>query len=401
MPSANKLSRSAVANGGFGDPDLTPKPLRIPKREHARTSAAGTISSLFPIHKSQTQGNLQAFAPSNESSSWINNTPLDLSLQDLAAPTSQWARRNTFLHVHKQRQSEPINKNPGSLTKTSKEPNDPIGLSSVASPARSRKSCPTMSQLGSTSDTGTAFFATRPASIRAFTIGTYGKHNLLSPVHEVSSSNSASPALRTRHRRSVTSAEALYKDRNSFETSPYLITQRSSSTKNNLISRVMSGLTNRNHNSHAASRVGYDAMQTPLEHSPETQSRTRETKHVFKRSDSSVETDLSSDRNLQHALAAFPTPPTSRATSSTTAGSVDSHHSIMPQRFRELCQPADAVVMGAELTLTPEYDELRTGKEQSMWVSLDIRGTANSPPSVQDVWSQHTGLDIVVIIDNS
>ena len=401
MPSANKLSRSSVANGGFGDPDLTPKPLRIPKREHARTSTAGTISSLFPIHKSQTQGNLQALAPSNESSSWINNTPLDLSLQDLAAPTSQWARRNTFLHVHKQRQSEPINTNPGSLTKTLKEPNEPIGLSSVASPARSRKSCPTMSQLGSTSDTGTPVFATRPASIRAFTIGTYGKHNPLSPVHEVSSSNSASPALRTRHRRSVTSAEALYKDQNSFETSPYRITQRSSSTKNNLISRVMSGLTNRNYNSHAASRGGCDAMQTPLEHSPATQSRTRETKHIFKRSDSSVETDTSSDRNLQHALAAFPTPPTSRATSCTTAGSVDSHHSIMPQRFRDLCQPADAVVMGAELTLTPEYDELRTGKEQSMWVSLDIRGSANSPSSVQDVWSQHTGLDIVVIIDNS
>ena len=142
-------------------------------------------------------------------------------------------------------------------------------------------------------------------------------------------------------------------------------------------------------------------METPSEHSPATQFRTLESKHVFKRSDSSVETDMSFECNPQHARVAYSTPPTSRATSSTTAESVDSHHSTMPQRFRELCQPADAVVMGAELTLTPEYDELRTGKEQSMWVSLDIRGTANSPPSVQDVWSQHTGLDIVVIIDNS
>ena len=401
MPSANKLSRSAVADGGFGDPDLTPKPLRISKREHARTSTTGTISLLFPIHKSQTQGNLQALAPSNESSSWINNTPLDLSLQDLAAPTSQWARRNTFLHVHKQRQSEPINTNWASLTKTSKEANKPIGLLSVASPAGSRRSCPTMSQLGNTSDTGTAVSATRPVSIRAFTIGTCGKHNPLSPVHEVSSSNSASPALRTRQRRAVTNVEAPYKDRNSFETSPHRITQRSSSTKNNLLSRVMSGLTNRNSNSHAASRGGYDAIQTPSEHSSATQFRARESKHVFKRSDSSIETVTSSDRYPEDAYAAFPTPPTSRATSSTTAGSVVSPHSTMPQRLRELCQPADAVVMGAELTLTPEYDELRTGKEQSMWVSLDIRGTANSPPSVQDVWSQHTGLDIVVVIDNS
>lgn len=397
MPSANELSRSAVANGGFGDPDLTPRPLRISKREHARTSTAGTINSLFPIPKSQTQGDLQALAPSNESSSWINHTPLDLSLQDLAAPTSQWARRNTFLHVHKQRQSEPINTNTASLTKTSKQPNEPIGLS----PARSRKSCPTMSQLGNTSDAGTAVSATRPVSMRAFTIGAFGKHNPLSPVHEVSSSNPASPALRTRQRRAATNAEAFYKDRNSFGTPPHRITQRSSSSKNNLLSRVMSGLTNRNYNGHAASRGEYDAIQTPLEHSPATQSRNRENKHVLKRSDSSIETDISSERIPQHAQAAYPSPPTSRATSSATAGSVDSHHSIMPERFRELCQTADAVVMGAELTLTPEYDELRTGKEQSMWVSLDVRGTANSSPNVQDVWAQHTGLDIVVIIDNS
>ena len=398
MPSANELSRSAVANGGFGDPDLTPKPLRISKREHARTSTAGTISSLFPIHKSQTQGDLQALAPSNEPSSC---TPLDLSLQDLAAPTSQWARRNTFLHVHKQRQSEPINTKPASVTKTSKEPNETLGLLSVGSPARSRKSCPTMSQLGNTSDTGTAVSATRPASIRAFTIGTFRKSNPLSPVHEVSSLNSVSPALRTRQRRAVTNAEAYYRDRNKFETSPHRLTQKTISAKNNLISRVMSGLTNRNHNSHAASRGGYDAMPTPSEHSPATSSRSRETKHVFKRSDSSIETDTLSERSPQHARGAYSTPPTSRATSSTTAGSVDSHHSNMPPRFRELCQPADTVVMGAELTLTPEYDELRTGKEQSMWVSLDIRGTANSPSTVQDVWSQHTGLDIVVVIDNS
>ena len=401
MSSANELSRSAVANGGFGDPDLTPRPLRISKREHARTSTADTINSLFPIYKSQTQGNLQALAPSNESSPWINRTLLDLSLQDLAAPTSQWARRNAFLHVHKQRQSEPINTNTASLIKTSKQPNEPIGPSSVASPARSRKSCPTMGQLGNTSDAGTAFSATRPVSRRAFTIGTYGKNNPLSPVHEVSASNSASPALRTRQRRAVTNAEAYYKDRSSFGTPPHRITQRSSSARNNLISRVMSGLTNRNSNGHAESRGGYDAIQTPSEHSPASRSQNRENKHVFKRSDSSTETDMSSERNPQHARAAYPSPPTSRATSSTTAGSVDSHHSIMPPRFRELCQTADAVVMGAELTLTPEYDELRTGKEQSMWVSLDVRGTASSPPSVQDVWAQHTGLDILVIIDNS
>ena len=57
--------------------------------------------------------------------------------------------------------------------------------------------------------------------------------------------------------------------------------------------------------------------------------------------------------------------------------------------------------MGAELTLNPEYDHLSSEKGQSMLVSLDIKGTTNSTSSVQDVWSQHTGLDVVVVIDNS
>ena len=99
--------------------------------------------------------------------------------------------------------------------------------------------------------------------------------------------------------------------------------------------------------------------------------------------------------------ATYPTPPTSGATSSTAVDSLDSHRSTLPERLRELCKPADAALMGAELTLTPEYDELSSEKERSMWVSLDIKGTTNLTSSVQDVWSQHTGLDIVVIIDNS
>ena len=393
----NKLSRNAVANGDFGDPDLTPKPLRITKREHLRTSTAGNINSLLlRIHKSQTQGDLQALAPSKECPIWVNNTQLNLSLQDLAAPTShQWPRRNTFLHVHKQRQSEPINTNTVALTTTSKEP---IGFPSVASPARSRSSCPTMSQLSRSSDASPAITAARPTSIRAFTTGAYRKQNPLSPVHEVSSSHSA---LRTRQRRAVTDAEAFYGDLDSLDSLPHRITEKQNSSKNSLMSRVMSGLTNRNHISNVASRGRYDATQTPSELSPTSPSRAREKKHAVKRSDSSTETDTSCESNLQHARPAYPTPPTSCATSSTTTGSTDSRPSIVPQRFRELCKPADAILMGAELTLTPEYDELRAGKEQSMWVSLDIKGTTNSTSNVQDVWSQHTGLDIVVVIDNS
>ena len=397
MSIANKPLRSPAANGGFGDPDLTPKPLRILKREQqTRTSTTDTVDSSLSIHKSQTQGNLQALAPSKKCINRVNSTQLDLSLQNLAAPTSQWARRNTFLHVHKQRHSEPIDANTAALIAAYKEP---IGLSL---PARSRDSCPTMSQLGNSSDARKAITTARPASIRAVTTGTYKGQNPLSPVHEVSSSTSASSAaLRTGQRRAVTNVEAFCKDLDTFDPVPHRKIRKQSSSKNSLMSRVMNGFANRNHVSHAASRGGYDATRAPPNSSPAALSRAREDRHAFRQSDLSTETDNYCGRNLQNARAAYPTPPTSSATSSTTAGSIDSRPSTKLQRFRELCKPADVVLMGAGLTLTPEYNELSSEKGRSMWVSLDIKGTTNSTASVQDVWSQHTGLDIVVVIDNS
>lgn len=398
MSVTNKLSRSAVANDGFGDPDLTPKPLRISKREQARPSIAGTrtLNPSHSIQRSKTQGNLQALAPGKKSSTRVNSTQLDLSLQDLAAPISQWARRNTFLHVHKQRQSEPINTSTAALAATFEEPIQPIGLSTADSPARSRDSWPRMSQLGSSSDATKAIPVGRPASIRAFTTGTYRRQNPLSPVHEVTSSPSASSALPTRRRRAVTNVETFHMDWDSFVSSPHRKVQSQGSTKSSLMSRVMSGLTNRNHINHTVLR---QATQTPPEFSP--RSLAREEKHSLEHSRSSTETNTYCGRKVHDARAAYPTPPTSSTTSSTTAESPHSRRSPLPERFRLLCKPADAVLMGAELTLTPEYDEMSTKKERSMWVSLDIKGTTNSTSSVQDVWSQHTGLDIVVIIDNS
>ena len=398
MSVAIKLSRNSVANGGFGDPDLTPKPLRISKREHTRTSTIGTVNSSLSIHKSQTQGNLQALTPNRKCSSRVNSTQLDLSLQDLAAPTSQWARRNTFLHVHKQRQSEPISTNMAVFSATSKEP---IGFSPFNPPVRTRDSCPAMGHLGSSSNASNAISVATPASLRAFTTGTYGRQNPLSPVHEVSSPPSRSSALRTRQRRAVTNVEAFYKDLDSFVYLPHRKLRKQSSTKNSLMSRVMSGLTNRNHINRAASRGGNDTADTLPESSPATFSRVRKEKHAFRQSDSSTETDTYCRRNPHQARAVYPTPPTSSATSSTTVESLDSRHSVQPKRFRELCKPADAILTGADLTLTPEYDKLNSEKERSIWVSLDIKGTTNSTCGVQDVWSQHTGLDIVVVIDNS
>lgn len=393
MSVTNKLSRSAGANGGFGDPDLTPKPLRISKREQAQPSTAGTPNPSHSIQRSQTHGNLQALAPGKKPPSCVNSTQLDLSLQHLAAPTSQWARRNTFLHVHKQRQSEPINTSTAALVK---EPIQPIGPSTAVSSARSRESWPRMSQLGSSPDASKATTVARPASIRAFTTGTYRRQNLLSPVHEVSSSLSASSALPTRRRRAVTNVDAFYKDCDTFVSSPHRKVQSQGSTKSSLMSRMMSGLTNRNPVNHAVWR---HATQTPSDFSP--RSLAHEEKHSVEHSRSSTETSTYSGNKDHDARATYPTPPTSITASSTTAESPHSRYLPLPERFRQLCKPTDAVLMGAELALTPEYDEISTERERSMWVSLDIKGTTNATSSIQDVWSQHTGLDIVVIIDNS
>lgn len=385
------MSRSSVANGGFGDPDFTPKPLRISKREQTGTSTADTVNnSSLSIRKSQTHRNLQALAPSKRSSVRVNNTQLDLSQQDLATPTSQWDRRNIFLHVHKQRQSEPINTNTAAFTTTSEEP---IGFSPFKfNPARSRDSCPTMSQSGSSSDAKKANTAARPACTRAFTTGTYRGVNPLSPVHEVSSSPSASLAVRGSQRRATTNTEVFYKNLDAMRSVSHRGLRKQRSFKNSLMSRMMSGLGKKPQFSPAAlgvkPQVTPTALGFPLDFSPAAPSRAP--KDLQRRSYSSTGTDTCSESDLHDALPAFPTPPTSTNTSS-----------LRPKRFRELCTPADAVMMGAELTLTPEYDQLSSEEGRSMLVSLDIKCTTNSTSSVQEVWSQHTGLDVVVVIDNS
>lgn len=460
MPIANRVLRNPVANGGFGDPDLTPKPLQISKRKQTRPSAAGIINSSLSIRESQTHRDLQMLAPIKRSSTGINSTQLDPSRQDLAVPTSEWARRNAFLHVHKQRRSEPIETNTAALTATIGEP---ISLSPSIPPARSRDSCPTMSQLGSSSDASQAITVARPPSTRAFTTGSYRKLNPLSPVHEVSSTTSASSALREGQRRAVSNAEAFYNDLDALKSLAHRGLRKQRSFKNSFMSRMMNGLTNRSHIGHAAPWDGHHGTRT-LDSPPSTPSRAVNVTHPLRQSSSSEMHPLrqrnstdrqplrpsssrvgshgtrtldsppptptwahngmfplrqsnSSDRyplrrtnsgtrtqayfehDLHGAQAAFPTPPASNPTSSTTTGSFTSQ--TRPERFRDLCTPANAVLMGAELKLTPEYDQLSSGQGRGMLVSLDIKGITNSTSSAQDVWSEHTGLDAVVVIDNS
>ena len=406
MSEANKLSRGTVANGGFGDPDLTPRPLRVHKQEQIGTAI--TINPSLSLSKSQTQKISQALAPSKKHWAQVNSSQLDLCRQHLAAPTSQWARRNAFLHVHKQRQSEPIISNTASLNAISTEP---IGFSASDPPARTRDSCPTMSELGSYSDSSKAIVRSKPSSRRAFTAANHKSQNLLSPVHEVSSSASAYSAQQKGQRRAVTNMEISYKDLNTLNSIPHPKLRKQHSAKNSLVSRMISGLTSRTHVSNAASRGERNARLIPRTFSTPTPSPTSEDILSSRKSTSSTGTDAYHGRKIDNALAAFPTPPTSAATSPTAAVSFDSGHSMSRHsmsrpsmdrtRIKELCKPANAILMGAELTLTPEFDQLSSAEERTMLVSLDIKGTTNSTSSVQDTWSQHTGLDIVVVIDNS
>ena len=388
MSAVSKLSRSAVANGGFGDPDLTPKPLRISKREHAGTTTAMTFNSspVNIIPKSQTQHSLQALAPSQRISTRINSTQLDLSSQGYTAPTSQWGRRNTFLRVHKQRQSAPVNP-----TCT-----EPIGSLPFNPPARSRNSCPPMVQLESSSDASRDFSISKTSNIRAFSTNTPS----LRPVHEIWSPPSGSSALTGRQRRAVTDFNASYKDLDNFNPLLYQGIPRQHSTKPSIVSRMMSSLTNRTHTSQTISRSRDEASQPPQDHSQFATSRARRDIHYVRQRNPSTRDNLNSERDLHSAPMAFPSPPISD-TSSTTRRSHDSRRSSKLERIRELCKPVDSALMGAELTLTPGYDQGSSEKERNMLVSLDITGTTNSTSGDQDVWSQHTGLDIVVVIDNS
>lgn len=463
MSLTNRVLRYPVANhGGFGDPDLTPKPLQISKRKQTGPSNTGNIKSSPSIRKSQTHCDLQILASSKRSSTRVNSMQLDLSRQDLTVPTSEWARRNAFLHVHKQRRSEPIKTSTAATTGLTATIEEPISLSPSIPPARSRDSCPTMSQFGSSSDASQAITVARPPSTRAFTTGTYRKFNPLSPVHEVSSSTSASSALRQGQRRAVSNAEAFYNDLDALKSLAHRGLRKQRSFKNSFMSRMMTGLTNRTHVGHAVPWEAHQGTRT-LDSLPSTPSRARNVTYPLRQSNSSemhplrqsnssgrsplrpsisrdsshgtrtlesppptpswahkgtppLKQSNSSDRyplrqtdsgtrtqtycenDLHRAQAAFPTPPASNPTSPTT-GSFTSQS--RPERFRDLCTPANAVLMGAELKLTPEYDQLSSGHGRGMLVSLDIRGITNSTSSVQDVWSEHTGLDVVVVIDNS
>lgn len=153
---------------------------------------------------------------------------------------------------------------------------------------------------------------------------------------------------------------------------------------------------------HISQLVGKErrlSMQLPPQNVQSLESQPCQDLNIAKRSISG-ETDTGSDSEWDNALSAFPTPPRSYYTAPTSAASTRSSRPPS-QRYRNLRKPEHATVMGAQLTLTSEYDELDSNDGKTMLVAIDVQGVLNTAISGQNLWSQHTGLDVVVIIDNS
>ena len=117
------------------------------------------------------------------------------------------------------------------------------------------------------------------------------------------------------------------------------------------------------------------------------------------RSSFSTQGTMMSSNNVRDCLAAFPTPPTTN--SSPTSSVSFANLQARQKRLRELCKPQDTAIMGAELTVTPEVDHVCPDRGGTLLVAVDMKGAIDHVRNDSDSWSQHTGLDVVVIIDNS
>ena len=155
----------------------------------------------------------------------------------------------------------------------------------------------------------------------------------------------------------------------------------------------------RAHNNQLVGKERCQSMHVPPQNVEPLESQSYQNPNIVRRSISG-ETETGSDSECDNALAAFPTPPRSYYTAPTSAGSRRSSRPSS-ERYRNLRKPEHAAIMGAQLTLTSEYDVLDFDDGKTMLVALDVQPVLNTTISGQNLWSQHTGLDVVVIIDNS
>ena len=165
------------------------------------------------------------------------------------------------------------------------------------------------------------------------------------------------------------------------------------------MTRMMGNSAPRAHNNRLVGEERRQSMRLPPQNVQSLESQSCKDLNIAKRSISG-EAETGSDSECDNALSAFPTPPRSYHTAPTSAASTISSRPPS-QRYRNLRKPEHAALMGAQLTLTSEYDELDSDDGKTMLVAIDVQGVLNTTISGQNLWSQHTGLDVVVIIDNT
>ena len=396
MSTSHTLPRQVSRDGAFGDPEVTPKPLRIAKRGSMRSSRQLTLNSLPYFSSLQSQHNHVSTRRSSASTSVTQRLPCQ---KDPESPTIECNTSETSIDLHKQRRSTSSHTE---WPAPSAEYQPSAQSASVPTHARPHSQCtPTLfeSGLGGTQEETSVITAVRSRAKRAFSTGIFERMNWLSPVNGIPLTLSTPLITHTGRRRAFTTNDARHRVSECGKTDRAHVLRKQRSFKE----RLMTGMVgNSAPTAHISQLVGKErrlSMQLPPQNVQSLESQPCQDLNIAKRSISG-ETDTGSDSEWDNALSAFPTPPRSYYTAPTSAASTRSSRPPS-QRYRNLRKPEHATVMGAQLTLTSEYDELDSNDGKTMLVAIDVQGVLNTAISGHNLWSQHTGLDVVVIIDNS
>ena len=396
MSISRTLPRQVSKDGEFGDPEVTPQPLRIAKRGSLRCSQQLTSNS--PPCYSTLQSH-HSLVPTRRSSVSISLTHLLPSQQNSEFPTTEWNTSETSIDVHKQRRSSSSHTGSGAPS-AEYRPSGPSA--SVPTHARTRYQCrPTLfeSELGGTQAETSVITAVRSRARRAFSSGIFEKINWLSPVNGIPLTLSTPLITHTGRRRVVTTNDAPHRISECGKFDRVHVIREQRSFKERLMTRMVGNSAPRAHDNQLVGKERCQSMQVPPQNVGPLESQACQNPSIAKRS-ISIETETGSRSECDNALSAFPTPPRSYSTAPTSAGSrISSCPSS--ERYRNLRKPEHAAKMGAQLTLTSEYDILDFDDGKTMLVAIDVQAVLNTTISGQNLWSQHTGLDVVVIIDNS
>ena len=390
------LPRLVSEDGGFGNPEVTPQPLRIAKRGNLRSSQRLTFNSppcCSTLHSHHS------LVPTRTSSVSISLAHLFPSQQNSEFPTTEWNTSKTSIDVHKQRRSGSSQTGSGG---PSAEYRPSVPSASVPTHARTRYQCrptPFESELESTRAETSVITAVRSRARRAFSSGIFEKINWLSPVNGIPLTLPTPLITHAGRRRVVTTNDAPHRISECGKFDQVHVIRKQRSFKERLMTRMVGNSAPRAHNYQLVGKERCQTMQVPPQHVKPLESQPCRNPSIAKRS-ISVKTETASDSECDNALSAFPTPPRSYYTAPTSAGSRRSSRPSS-ERYRNLRKPEHAATMGAQLTLTSEYDVLDFDNGKTMLVAIDVQAVLNTTISGQNLWAQHTGLDVVVIIDNS